>query len=421
MMPFMLLAAAMVLLALALVIVPLLRSAPTERADAAALAVLADGMRELQAEHAAGELSAAEFEQARERLERQALQAQQQAEVRHGASVRANWGAALATAIVLPLGAVLLYLAVGQPLALTGGGAPGTLAGADHAPDDRAIAALSQRLAKDGSDAEGWVLLARSYFQVNRTHDALGAYRKATALMADNPDLWVEYANTLAIANDRNLAGEPEQLVERALKLDPNNFNALAFAGLAALQRDDRAGALRHWQRLQSLVPEGSEDRARIDSLIARAQGQAPGEAALAPPAVAAGPAAAPAVLAVATRSAGDAPVIRGTVTLAGELAAKVAPSDTLFVFAKAPNGPPMPLAAVRTRAAGWPVAFTLDDSSAMAQGMALSRFTHVNIVARISRLGNASAQPGDIEGTLDNVAVGDGEVRVVLDRVVGR
>lgn len=419
MMAFLLLAVAMVLLALALVIVPLLRGRAAAGAGDESLAVLADGMRELEAERAAGDLSAAEYQQARQRIEQQALQAQQREEhARDSRHLRANWGAALATAIALPLFVALLYLAVGQPGALTPGASAARMAsGAARAPGDEAIQALSRRLDKDGGDAEAWVLLARSYFQVGRTHDALGAYRKATALTPDNADLWVEYANTLAIANDRQLAGEPAQLVERALKLDPDNLNALAFAGLAALQRDDRAGALRHWQRLQALLPEGSEDHPRIASLIARAQGQAPQESALAPPAgvVVDAQAAVP----VAARSAQA--VIRGTVTLAGALAAQVAPTDTLFVFAKAPEGPPMPLAAVRTRAGGWPVGFTLDDSSAMVQGMALSRFERVNLVARVSRLGNASAQPGDIEGVLENVAVGSSEVRLVLDRVVQR
>ncbi len=418
MMAFLLLATAMVLLALALVIVPLLRAKAVAGAGDGSLTVLADAMRELEAERAAGDLSDAEYQQARQRIEQQALQVQQREAHARDGHWRANWGAALATAIVLPFFVALLYLAVGQPSALNPDAPAARLAGgAARSTDDDAIKALSRRLDKDGGDAEAWVLLARSYFQVSRTHDALNAYRKATALTPDNPDLWVEYANTLAIANGRQLAGEPAQLVERALKLDPDNLNALAFAGLAALQRDDRTGALRHWQRLQALLPEGSDDRPRIASLIARAQGQAPHESALAPPtgAVVAAQAAVP----VAARSA--APTIRGTVTLSAALASQVAPTDTLFVFAKAPEGPPMPLAAVRTRAGGWPVDFTLDDSSAMVQGMALSRFERVHLVARISRLGNASAQPGDIEGVLETVAVGSSEVRLVLDRVIQR
>jgi len=403
---FLALAAALVLLALALVIVPLLRHpGPSGPADAT-LAVLADRLRELDAERAAGTLSDDEHRHARQELERQALLSEQQAQTDDRGNLRTNWGAALVTAIVLPLGVALLYAGVGQPSAITGGATLAQTPEGAHPPQDRAIAALSERLARDGSDAEGWVLLARSYFQIGQIDAALQAYRKASQLQADNPDLWVEYANTLASANQRDLSGEPQRMVERALQLDPDNLNALAFAGLAAMQRGERELAARHWRHLQAQLPEDSDDRARIGEWIARAQGQA-----------------APVQVADANRPPQPAgkPEIRGTVTVNAALASKIAAADTLFVFARAANGPPMPLAAVRTRAAGWPVAFTLDDSSAMAEGLALSTQSHVDIVARVSRLGNASAQPGDIEGRIERVALGSQDVRVVLDRVVER
>lgn len=412
---FVALAAAMVLLALALVVVPLLRHVPARGAnDDPALVVLADAADELQAQRVSGALSDAEYARTLRELEQQALQSHA-ASARSGgvgSSLRANWGAALATAIAMPLVAVALYLAVGQPSAINGNRPLVGAGGSPHLPGDNAITALSQRLARDGNDAEGWVLLARSSFQARRIDEALNAYRKATALQGGNADLWVEYANTLAIANDRKLSGEPTQLVARALEIDPDNLNALAFAGLAALQGGDRGLALRHWQRLQSLVPDGSEDHERIAALIARAQGEPP-------------PArttlAAQAVQRPVEPGTAGAPSIRGTVSLDAALASQVAPTDTLFVFARAPSGPPMPLAAMRTRATGWPVAFTLDDSSAMAPGQALSQSGRVHIVARISRLGSPSAQPGDIEGTIESVAVGASDVRVVLSRVVGR
>ncbi|MCZ2102842.1 MAG: c-type cytochrome biogenesis protein CcmI [Comamonadaceae bacterium] len=421
MMTFLALAAIMVLVALAVVIVPLVRGDRVRATAGEDLAVLADGLRELEAERAAGDVDAAEFERGRLELERQALASQQQAQVQEQHSLRANWGAALGTAIVLPLLVIALYLTIGQPGTI-GTNVLQARAGDDatqHVPNDAAVAALQARLAKDDGDVEGWVLLARSYFQMGRTDDALNAYRKATTLVADNPDLWVEYANTVAIAHNRDLSGEPTQMVERALKLDPNNFNALAFAGLAAFQRDDRATALEHWGRLKTLLPEGSEDSKRIDELIARARGDAPASAPTA--AAGAAPASAPAKPAEARTAAAGTSTIRGTVTLSGALAAQVAASDTLYIFARAPNGPPMPLAAVRTRATGWPVSFTLDDTSAMTPGMQLSKFPHVNLVARISRLGNPAAQPGDIEGSIDNVAVGSKDVHIVMDRVVGR
>ncbi|MCD6663089.1 MAG: c-type cytochrome biogenesis protein CcmI [Comamonas sp.] len=409
---FVVLAAAMVLLALAVVVVPLLRHVPARGANGdPALVVLADAADELQAQRVSGALSDAEYTRALRELQQQALQSHAALSRSGGvgSSPRANWGAALATAVALPLVAVALYLSVGQPSVINGNR---PLAGSPHLPGDDAITALSQRLARDGNDAEGWVLLARSSFQARRIDEALNAYRKATALQRNNADLWVEYANTLAIANDRKLSGEPTRLVERALEIDPDNLNALAFAGLAALQGGNRGLALRHWQRLQSLVPDGSEDRERIAALIARAQGEPRPASATVPAQAAERP---------VETGAASTPSIRGTVSLDAALASQVAPTDTLFVFARATDGPPMPLAAMRTRTAGWPVAFTLDDSSAMGQGRALSQSGRVQIVARISRLGSPGAQPGDIEGTMEGVAVGASDVRVVLNRVVGR
>lgn len=400
---FLALAAVMVLAALAVVIVPLIRRTQRPTHQGEDLAVLADGMRELDAELAAGEVHQAEYERARVELERQALRSGQVEQARQQSSQRANWGVALVTAIVLPLLTAMLYLSVGQPAALSGAAAALAQAGggAAKAPDASTIAALKARVAKDAKDTEGWVLLARANFELGHMDDAIAAYAKATNLVTDNPNLWVEYANTLAIAHNRDLSGEPARMVERALKLDPDNFNALAFAGLAAFQQGDHAAALKHWQHLKTLLPQGGEDAKAIDDLIARAGGDAHATAADTP------------TLAPTGKT------IDGTVTLAKALTGKVVASDTLFVFARAPDGPPMPLAAVRLSASTWPVAFTLDDGSSMGQGKRLSDVPKVNLVARVSKSGSATPQPGDIEGHLDNVATGSNGVHIVLDRVV--
>ena len=404
MMPFMALAAVMVLAALAIVIIPLVRRTRRTTSQGEDLTVLADGMRELDAELAAGDVSQAEYDRARTELERQALRSEQAAQAQAQSSQRANWAVALATAIALPLLAATLYLTVGQPAVLGSGSLLARAdGGAPQAPDEATIAMLKARVAKDAKDAEGWVLLARANFQLGHMDEAAAAYAKATGLVADNANLWVEYANTVAIAHNRDLSGEPTAMVERALKLDPDNFNALAFAGLAAFQRGDHAAALEHWRHLKALLPEGGEDAKAIDDLIARAGGgeaQRPSETAQTP---------APQAQAA----------IGGTVTLASALTDKVAATDTLFVFARAPGGPPMPLAAIRASTSAWPVSFMLDDSSSMAPGMRLSKFSKVNLVARVSRSGSATPQPGDIEGHVDGVATGSSGVHIVLDRIL--
>lgn len=405
---FIILAAAMVLLALLFVIVPLLRAAArapaaASGADAATLTVLADDMRELQRQRSAGDISDAEYEQERLELERQALQVQVDgpASVRGGAP--SGRVAALAIVVALPLLALGVYRVTGTPAALDPAALMQAQAQGMHESSERAITALEQRLAARPDDLRGWILLARSYSQLERFDAAAAAYKKAVVLDGDNPDLLIEYANALATSRGRDLSGEPEQLIQHALELDPDHLGALTFAGLAAYQHDELDQALQYWHRLVALLPEDSEGRQRIVDLIARTEAEHRGEA--------------PAPAAAATPAAAKS--ITGSVRLAPELADRVQAGDTLFIFARASDGPPMPLAAVRTQAGDWPVAFRLDDSSAMVADRALSRFDSVDIVARVSRQGNASAQPGDLEGSVARVAVGSQGVDLTIDRVV--
>ncbi len=94
-------------------------------------------------------------------------------------------------------------------------------------------------------------------------------------------------------------------------------------------------------------------------------------------------------------------------------------PDDVLFVFARAEQGPPMPLAAMKLRAADLPLDFVLDDSMAMAPGLALSRFPRIVVTARVSRAGTPAPQPGDLQGSSRAVANNAQGVRVVIDTVI--
>ncbi len=398
---FVLIAAALVLAALAVVILPLMRATPVDGAaeegdDSARLAVLADGMRELNTELEAGTLDRSEYDEAKAELERQALDADAAPRRRAASAGRTAWAPALVVGIALPLLAVVLYVANGQPAAIWGG-ADSVVAqhpGAESNELNEMISMLKQRLQQDGGDAQGWTLLARAYRAAGQSQDSVDAYEKAVGLDSDNADLLIEYANTVAVLHNRNLRGKPQRLIDRALKLDPDNLNALALAGAAALQRGESKDAVRYWTHLKSLLPADSPGLARIDELIARAQGKQPAAVAEA--------------------------AIHGTVTVSDALAGKITAGDTLFIFARAPNGPPMPLAVVRQPAPQFPATFTLDDSRAMTPDLHLSQFPSVNIVARLSRSGSATLQPGDLEGHINSVALGSKDVQIVIDHRVG-
>jgi cytochrome c-type biogenesis protein CcmH len=294
-------------------------------------------------------------------------------------------------------------MAVGNPRALLPQTAEG---GNQHGLSAQQFEALVSRLAarlKDNpEDAEGWMMLGRSYAVLGRFGEASEAYAKAAARMPRDAQLLADYADALAMAQGRTLQGEPEKIILRALAIDPGNLKALLLAGTAAFNRNDHRAAIRHWERALKVLPGESDMVQRVQASIAEARslaGSPGGRTQFAKPAQAQG--------------GGR---VSGVVRLAPELAGKVSPGDTVFIFARAAEGPRMPLAILRKRASDLPAEFTLDDSMAMAPQMKLSAFPDVVIGARVSKSANASPQPGDLQGSSAPVKVGARSVSVVID-----
>jgi cytochrome c-type biogenesis protein CcmH len=314
---------------------------------------------------------------------------------------------ALVLAVLFPIAAVLVYTQVGTPGAID----PATVsaaaphAGQEFTPEqvDEMLAQLAARLESEPDNLEGWVLLGRSYSALGRFPEAAAALRRAVELKGDDPSLLADYADVLAMSTGQSLEGEPLQAIEKALAIDPDHRKALALAGTAAYERGDFAGAVTRWERLLKTVPPDSEGARSIQASIdeARVRGGLP--AAPAPPALA--------VDAHAGR-------IGGVVTIAPELAAKAAPDDTLFVYARAAQGPPMPLAIQKLKVRDLPAKFALDDSMSMAPGMTISRYPRVVVQARVSKTGDAKPQSGDLEGSVGPVKVGGTDLELVIDRV---
>ncbi len=312
-------------------------------------------------------------------------------------------GLAIAIAVLLPLGALALYAKFGAPLALDPANhikmtAPA--ADAADAPDlATAISGLEAKLQANPDDAQGWALLARGYQSAQRFDEALTAMSKVRALLPEDLDVQVSYAEALALASPtRTIDGEAAELIADALRRDPDQQRGLWLSGIAAMQRGDSAAALNHWRRLEGLLPEGSDIRnslaAQIRSAESNGNGEGASEAGQTDSSEPAAPDAAP-----ATGSAGSsAASITVTVQLDPSLQDKVLPSDTLFVFARAAEGPRMPLAIQRLTASQLPATVRLDDSMSMMPAMTLSKFPEIVIGARISRSGNASASPGDLQ-----------------------
>ena len=302
--------------------------------------------------------------------------------------------------------AVVGYAWIGTPRALNSelvAAAPAGNAGPITPEQIEAmVEGLTARLKDKPDDVEGWAMLARSLMVLGRHEQAVPALQKAVALRGDDAVLLTEYADALAVVNGRKLDGEPSRLVAKALQIDPNNLKALMLAGVHAFQRQDAALALQHWEKIVQLAP-GSELAQQIQSGIDKARAMAGGAAAPAP---------APTAAAAGTS-------VSGTVTLAPTLAAKARPDDTVFVFARAAEGPRMPLAILRKQVKDLPLTFTLDDSMAMSPSAKLSSTPRVVVGARISASGNATPQAGDLQGFSAPVAPGSAGLAIQIADVV--
>jgi cytochrome c-type biogenesis protein CcmH len=296
----------------------------------------------------------------------------------------------------LPLAILALYGGLGRmdliaarPAAVAAA-EPGMAAGDLQAR----IEQLSKRLEQQPGDLEGWLLLGRSLLAVQRVDKAVQAYEFALKLAPGNPDVEALYAQALGEANQGSLMGKPTEIVESVLRRNPDHMQSLWLAGLAAAEREDKPKAVEYWKKLRSLLPADGEQTRRLDGYIAELEGAAPAQAQTADTAPAA---------------AGAGKSIRVKVSLDDRLKGQAGPNDVVFVFARAAEGPPMPLAISRKKVGDLPAEITLNDDMAMAPGMKLSSFPRIVIGARVSKTGNAMPSPGDLQGLTSPVEAQDG------------
>jgi cytochrome c-type biogenesis protein CcmH len=301
-------------------------------------------------------------------------------------------------------------------------GTPAALTGAQPAPEMSAndaaaapgneqieamVQALADRLKGQPNDAVGWGMLARSYAALGRHAQSLPAYVKALALNQNDTTLMVDYADALALQQGRSLAGEPMVWVRKALAIDPSQPKGLLLAGSDAFDRKDFAQAAKDWTAVarggdaeNPLVKHALDGLEEIKRLGLGASGQQPA------PADSAKPAASQARLS-------------GSVSLDPKLAASVKPDDAVFIYARAAEGSRMPLAMLRRQVKDLPMNFELDDSMAMSPQANLSSAREVIVAVRISKSGQAVAQPGDLEGDSGKLAVGSQDIKVQINRIL--
>jgi cytochrome c-type biogenesis protein CcmH len=419
---FWVVAGALTLLVVAALAVPLLRRERSHeriQADQSNVSLYRDQLAELERDRSQGVISEEQAAEARAELGRRLLAdvpADAKEDLERTPASPGAWRYVALAAV--PIVAVMSYLALGVPEAIEGrGSAQQAAAPADHPHKlEQMTEQLAARLERNPDDAEAWVLLARSNQMLGRPAEALKAYARATALIPKSAQLWADYADMIVANANGDWVPAAKDALARALALDPAQPKALWLAGTEAFVRRDYGAAVSYWQQLLPMAEPGSEVARTIAANIDEARALSAG-AKLAP--AGSVPVASASSTQAPGKSAAAGHAISGRVEIDPAIAARVQPTDTVFVFARAAQGPKMPLAIRRITVKDLPYEFSLDDSAAMAPGMTISAFDQVVVGARVSRSGDAAPKPGDFQGLAPAVKPGTGGVKVRIDAEV--
>ena len=274
-----------------------------------------------------------------------------------------------------------------------------------------AIADLEKKLKQDPDNLEGWRMLGRSYLVSKQFEDAVSAYAKANELAnGANPDVLVSFGEAKGFAANNTFDESSLQLFTKALKIDPNNERGLWYAGLAAYQLGNYKSAVSYLETLLLKVPN---DQVDVRTALVKYLNDAKQKAGI--------------VITSTDNDSSDVQTqtiskssIKVNVSLSDELLKNYVNSDTLFIYARAVNGPKMPLALVKMTAGDLPTTVTLDDSVSMMPSMTLSSMEQVEVIARISKSGQAVKQSGDLLGSAKPVKTDQSEtINIVISELV--
>ncbi|WP_342243514.1 c-type cytochrome biogenesis protein CcmI [Pseudomonas sp. OTU5201] len=398
MIDFWLAAGLLLLVALAFLLIPVLRGrkAQTEE-DRTSLnvALYQERLDEMDAQRAAGTLTAEQFEAGRAEAARELLADTEGAD--NGRSSRLGKALPLLFAVLVPVLGFGLYLHWGasDKVELT----------RELREQPRSIEEMTSRLERvveaQPESAEGWYFLGRTYMAQDRAADAARAYEQAVKRGGREPELLGQWAQALYFASQKKLTPEVKALTEEALKADPKEITSLGLLGIAGFEEGRYQEAITYWERLITQLPADDPSRGALQGGIDKAREKLKESGvAVEEPAVASAPAGAE---------------LKVRVDLAASLKDKVQPGDSVFIFARATSGPPMPLAVKRMTVADLPAEVSLSDADAMMPQLKLSNFPQVQLVARISRSGNATA--GEWIGSSSPLSTGSSDTqRLTID-----
>ena len=401
---FIIAAVIMFVIAFALILPPLFRknfnTEDLSIENDANLSIGRERLRDLKNDLRVDRIDQQQFDQARSELEQNL--AQVMSEEKNSSTIKKNSPIlALLLAITLPLLAAGIYMKTGLPEALD----PefeNKLAAQQEPPDVEAmITALADRLKESPEDGEGWAMLARSYVAMERFKEAQDAFKHAHKILGDDVSLLTDYADAIGRGNNSNLTGSAKPLIESALIVEPNHPKLRWLAGMLAYQEQEFEKVPGFLQPLLSQTEPGSEIHEGLKRLINEARSQS-GE-----------------LPAIEKEDQQTIPLYL-KVSLSENLKDKVDPEDVVFIFAKAIQGPPMPLAAAKLKVIDLPASLTLGDDMAMRPNMKISDHKMVTINARISKSGDPIAVSGDLQAKAIDVETQNSEIiELIIDQIV--
>jgi len=261
---------------------------------------------------------------------------------------------------------------------------------------EKMVTEFAAKMEQDPTNFKGWVMLARSYRILGRNEEAAKAYERAGDFVGSDPQLLADYADTLASNANGNFAGKPLQLINQALKLDPNNLMALWLSGTASYSVGNYKAAVQTWEKLAKQLPPGSEEARSIGESIAEARSKGGLPTKNTPP---------------------DSKGISGKIELAADLKSKLKPGDVIMVIARKP-GERMPVAVLKTAVTDFPMNFSLTDALALNPSAPLSQLSEASIEVRVSKTGMAKPESGDLISSAQIVKLGAKNVILMIDQV---
>lgn len=390
---------------------PVVNQASQAKANAK---VYRDQILDLDREHESGHISDDEWQQSRDELSMRLLEDTSAQDDPAAKQEKPALWTAVIVAVALPIASMGMYLWVGEPEALN----PLAVKSPEKA-DQVELAKMAENLAaklnEKPDNLQGWVMLGRTYRTLENFDAAVSAYDRALKLSADD-DLKLERVEVLAMKSRGNFEGEPWNVIREILQRDPQNYGALLMAGSASYSHEKYADALKYWQQARQPLAADNPDVPSLEEAIESVQKKLGLPAS---PKVATASAQASKPGADKGTSANSGLTVTGQVSMAQALQGKAKPSDVVFIYATPANGERMPLAIFKTTVSQLPMAFTLDDTTAMTPERKLSSAGEVLVKVRVSKSGNAMPQSGDLSGTLGPVKVGaKGLVLEIKDQI---